>query len=450
MADRLIERWHDEPWAKDMWWSGKTTRRRFLGLTVTAAGALGASMLVPAPWREAFGQARPYKIGVLQPLTGVAAAGGKTSLVGTQVAADRINKSGGINGRPVELVVADYESKPDVGRRKAEKLVVEDKVDVGEGGYLSNVCLACMPVFDEQRTVYMIGVCLDTTITTSKCSRYVFRPFDYAPAQAVAFAPHLVKKLGKKWHIVFLDYAWGQTTRDAYVEQIKKQGGEIVGTTGIPLGTADMTAFISKITGSFDGLFAIMFGANAVTFTNQAFDLGLTKKAKYAGDGAVAESTHLAALGHKVEGFVGVNRYIPVLTKPLDTPHHKKFFEETRAKLKQMDPSGPDPDRYVQSNFEAMNFLKLGIQKSGFRGRADKQSEDEWAKESMKLIEALEGMEVKEGDDFPQGDKTLRREDHQAFLREFIFDIKDNKHRLLEVVPKEKTIVPPACTFPKA
>ena len=40
----------------------------------------------------------------------------------------------------------------------------------------------------------------------------------------------------------------------------------------------------------------------------------------------------------------------------------------------------------------------------------------------MKLIEALEGLEMKEGDDFPQGDKTLRKEDHQAFLREFIFE----------------------------
>src|SRR5438309_8520527 len=131
----MAERWHDEPWAKDIWWRGKTTRRKFLGLSA-AAGALGGGMLVPAPWREAFGQAKPFKIGVLQPLTGAAAAGGKTALVGTQLGADRINKSGGINGRPVELVIADYESKPDVGRRKAEKLVVEDKVDVGEGGYL--------------------------------------------------------------------------------------------------------------------------------------------------------------------------------------------------------------------------------------------------------------------------------------------------------------------------
>ena len=65
----------------------------------------------------------------------------------------------------------------------------------------------------------------------------------------------------------------------------------------------------------------------------------------------------------------------------------------------------------------------------------------------MKLIEALEGLEMKEGDDFPQGDKTLRKDDHQAFIREFIFDIKGGKHHILEVVSKEKTIFPPACKF---
>jgi hypothetical protein len=56
-------------------------------------------------------------------------------------------------------------------------------------------------------------------------------------------------------------------------------------------------------------------------------------------------------------------------------------------------------------------------------------------------------MEVKESDDFPQGDKKLRKEDHQAFLREFIFEIRGGKHRIVEVVPKEKTISPPACKF---
>src|SRR5262245_61880073 len=88
-------------------WSGQMTRRRFLGLSTAAAGALGASMLVPAPWRAAFGQAKPYRIGSLQPLTGIAAAGGKTALVGAEMAVDRINRMGGINGRPVVLIPAD-------------------------------------------------------------------------------------------------------------------------------------------------------------------------------------------------------------------------------------------------------------------------------------------------------------------------------------------------------
>ena len=436
----MAERWQDSPWAKDMWFSGKTTRRRFLGLSATAAGAVGASMLVPAPWREAFGQAKAYKVGSLQPLTGAAAAGGITALVGTQMAVDRINKSGGINGRPVELIVEDYQSKPDTGRRKAEKLALEDKVDVHQGGFLSNVCLACTPVWEEHKIVNMIGVCLDTTLTTSKCSRYTFRTFDYAPAQAVAMAPYLVGKMGKKWHIAYADYSWGQATKDAYGEQIKKAGGEVVGTTGIPLGTADMNSFLSKITGNFDGLFAIFFGKDGVTIGNQAYDLGLTKKYKWAGDGAIAESTNLPALGSKIEGFIGINRYIPVMEGPLNTPHHKKFFDEAVARLKKVDPSGPLPDRYVQSNYEAMNFLKVGIQKSGFKGRQD----------TMKLIEALEGLEVKESEDFPQGDKTLRKEDHQAFLREFIFTIANGKHKIVDVIAKEKTVFPPACTFPKA
>src|SRR5438094_5950547 len=420
--------------ASDQNGAGRPTRRRVLA---GSSIGLGAAVLSPLPLRFALAQSKPYRIGTMQPLSGGAAIIGKTALVGVQMAVDRINKAGGINGRPVELIVADYESKPDVGRRKAEKLAVEDMVDAHVGGVLSNVCLACMPVWEEQKIVNMVGVCLDTTMTTTKCSRYTFRSFDYAPAQAVAFAPYLVSKMGKKWHIAYADYAWGQSTRDAYAEQIKKAGGEVVGTTGIPLGTADMTAFLSKITGEFDGLFGIMFGKDGVTVGNQAYDLGLTKKYKWAGDGALAESTNLPALGNKIEGFVGINRYVPVLEGVLNTPYHKKFMDDAVVRLKQIDPSGPLPDRYVQSNYEAMNALKIGMEKSGFRGRED----------TMKLIEALEGLEMKEGDDFPQGDKVLRKEDHQAFIREFVFDIKDGKFRILEVVPKEKTIFPPDCKF---
>src|SRR5579864_7107436 len=276
----MTEKWKDEKWAADFWYRGKVTRRT---------------------------------------LVGRGAAGGKTAVVGLQMAADRINNSGGINGRPIELVIVDDESSPAVARQKTAKMVQEANIDIHVGGFLSNICIACMPVWNDAKIVNMISVCLDTTLTTSACNRYSFRVHDYAPAQAVAFGP-LLSKMGKKWHIVYADYSWGQSTRDAYAAEIKKNGGEVVGTTGTPLGTADMTPFLSKITGSFDGLFVILFGKDGITYTNQAYDLGLTKKYKYAGDGAIVESTNMPAIGNKAEGFVGINRYLPVFEGPLNTP----------------------------------------------------------------------------------------------------------------------------------
>src|SRR6202162_1771636 len=351
----MTEKWKDEAWAQDVWYSGKLTRRTLVGW---GGGAIGAMMLVPAPWRAAFRPARPAKAGAGQPLSGAGAAGGKTAVVGLQMAADRINASGGINGRPVELVIADDESSPAVARQKTAKMVQEDNIDIHVGGFLSNICIACMPVWEDAKIINMISVCLDTTLTTSKCNRYSFRVHDYAPAQAVAFGPMLAK-LGKKWHIAFADYSWGQSTRDAYAAEIKKLGGEVVGTTGIPLGTADMTPFLSKITGEFDGLFGIFFGKDGITIGNQAFDLGLTKKYKWAGDGAICESTNMPALGNKIDGFVGINRYIPIFEGPLNTPSLHKFFDDAKARLAKVDPSGPSPDRYVQSNYEGLNAAKV-------------------------------------------------------------------------------------------
>ena len=111
---------------------------------------------------------------------------------------------------------------------------------------------------------------------------------------------------------------------------------------------------------------------------------------------------------------------------------HKKFFDEAMKRLKKIDPSGPLPDRYVQSNYEAMNALKLGMEKSKFDGREDTDEADRGARRP----------EMKEGDDFPQGDKTLRKEDHQAFLREFIFEIKDGKHKILETIAEGQDDLP--------
>jgi branched-chain amino acid transport system substrate-binding protein len=297
----------DQAWRKGLWYSGKVARRRFLGLGVAAAGALGASMLVPAPWRQAFGAARPYKIGSLQPLTGPGAIAGRSALIGLEVAMQRINASGGINGRPIELASRPGRSLEDghwpAGGRGARHQ--ESRIDVHQGGFLSDVCLACMSIWERHKIVNMIGACLDTRITTTRCSRYSFRPFDYSPAQAVAFAPSLIK-MGKRWHIIYSDYTWGQSTRDAYANEIRWRGGEIVGATAVPVGTADMRPFLQTIAGSFDGLLGIFFGQDGALVATQAYDLGLTRKYRWAGDGAIATATSLPALGQRSKGSLAL------------------------------------------------------------------------------------------------------------------------------------------------
>src|SRR4029077_4014800 len=149
----MTEKWKDEKWAQDIWYRGKLTRRRLVGW---GGGAIGAMMLLPEPWRAPFGAAQAFENSPQQPLSGAGAAGGKTAVVGLQMAVDRINNSGGINGRPLELVNVEDESSPAVARQKTTKMVQESNIDVHVGGFLSNICLACMPVWEEAKLVNMI------------------------------------------------------------------------------------------------------------------------------------------------------------------------------------------------------------------------------------------------------------------------------------------------------
>jgi branched-chain amino acid transport system substrate-binding protein len=102
----MSDKYREEGWKQDVWYRGKITRRRLIGYGAITASALGAAVLLPSPWRSAFGQIKPYKIGSLQSLSGVAAVAGKTALVGVQMAVDRINSSGGINGLAVSRHLA--------------------------------------------------------------------------------------------------------------------------------------------------------------------------------------------------------------------------------------------------------------------------------------------------------------------------------------------------------
>ena len=66
----------------------------------------------------------PVKIGVLIPLTGASAFGGKKELIGIQIAIDEVNQAGGVLGRKLEIIVEDTESRPKAAMDGIHKLVV--------------------------------------------------------------------------------------------------------------------------------------------------------------------------------------------------------------------------------------------------------------------------------------------------------------------------------------
>ncbi|HXP02771.1 MAG TPA: hypothetical protein VN808_01540, partial [Stellaceae bacterium] len=77
----------DKQKGQDRVGGGRLTRRRLVGWgAASSALAFGGTMLAPGPWRIAIAQAKPFKIGTIQPLSGAAAAVGKTALVGVQMA----------------------------------------------------------------------------------------------------------------------------------------------------------------------------------------------------------------------------------------------------------------------------------------------------------------------------------------------------------------------------
>ena len=187
----MTEKWKDEAWAQDFWFDGKVTRRRVRRLWGAPARSARACWCrrrgappsaPPSPTRSARSSRCPV----------AGAAGGKTALVGLQMAVDRINKNGGINGRPVELIVADDESSsPAVG-------APQDAED-GVGGRDRRPCRR-LPLQHLPRLHAGLGAGQDRQHDqrvprhhadhARKCNRYSFRVHDYAPAQAVAFAPY--------------------------------------------------------------------------------------------------------------------------------------------------------------------------------------------------------------------------------------------------------------------
>ena len=140
----MADREHAQAWMDGFWYSGKVTRRRLIGY---GAGVLGATMLVPAPWRSAFGQAKEIRIAHVYDKTGPLEAYAKQTHAGLMMGLEYA--TGGkmeVLGRKIVVIEKDSQTKPDVGKAQLAAAFGDDKVDLAIGPTSSGVALAMLPV----------------------------------------------------------------------------------------------------------------------------------------------------------------------------------------------------------------------------------------------------------------------------------------------------------------
>jgi branched-chain amino acid transport system substrate-binding protein len=130
---------------------GKMNRRQFLkGAAAVGAVATGPFVITRPGWS----QTGPIKIGVLEPTSGPVAYIGEGNLAAFRFGAERVNAAGGVLGRKLEIVPADSELKPDVATRRANDLLLSDKVDFLAVNTGSNIAKAVSQVANQAKKVF--------------------------------------------------------------------------------------------------------------------------------------------------------------------------------------------------------------------------------------------------------------------------------------------------------
>ncbi len=248
--------------------------RLFAGLLASVAAAaisLGAA-------RAQGTNDGPVKIGVLTDMSGLYAdIGGPGSVQAAKMAIEDFG--GKLLGKPIELVSADHQNKPNNGASIARQWYTRDGVDAIVDVPTSSVALAVEGVSKEQKKLFFATGPGASDITGKNCSPYTAHwVYDtYALAHGTGSA--IVKQGGKSWFFLTADYAFGHDLERDTAEVVNASGGKVLGQALVPLSTADFSNYLLEAQGSKAQIVGLAnAGQDTVNSIKQAAEFGLTKQ----------------------------------------------------------------------------------------------------------------------------------------------------------------------------
>ncbi|UXJ66935.1 substrate-binding domain-containing protein [Lysinibacillus fusiformis] len=326
------------------------------------------------------------RIGVLASLTGALESYGKQTQRGFDLGIEYA--TGGtmeVNGKKIEIIYEDTETKPEVAVQKATKLLEDDQVDFLVGSSSSGDTLAVLPLAEEYEKIMVVEPAVADSITGSEFNEYIFRTGRNSSQDAYAAAAAIAGE-GVKIATFAPDYSFGWDGVNAFKTAAEKLGAEIVLEEYADPAATDFTSNLQKVMDAKpDYLFVVWAGANSPW--NQIADLKIQEKGIKISTGApdiIALQFMNPLVG--MEGFSVYYHTLPQndVNKWLVEEHQKRFNEV--------------PDLFTPGGMSAAISIVEALKKSD--GDAD----------ANKLIDVMEGMSF----ETPKGTMTFREEDHQA------------------------------------
>ncbi|MBW8270853.1 ABC transporter substrate-binding protein [Caldovatus aquaticus] len=301
-----------------------TTRRALL--RTGAAGALAAT--VPAsPRAQGPARGEPLRVGVMTDLSGpFAGAGSQPLFWGAEVAIELFNERGGVDGRPVQAVTADSQSKADVAINEAERLLGQEGLEVVTGIYSSAHAVPLSGRFEQARKIMWITSAISTAVLKDRNLRYVFRPTvhsdQYGEASVSFIHEHAQSKLGTppervRLAAIYEDGPYGTGVAAAIEANAKARNMPLVLKEGYSASAPDLSTLVTKLRRERpDVILHTGYNPDITLFLRQAKAGGLRFKALIGHGAGYAQIDRLTeAFGNDVNYVYNVD---PVGTQMLD------------------------------------------------------------------------------------------------------------------------------------
>jgi len=325
-------------------------------LTMRAAcAALAIAAVNPLPAGAQGISGDVIRIGVMNDQNGPYADNcGPGSVVAARLAVQ--DAGGAINGKKIEIVVADDQNKPDIGLGTAQRWIESDGVDAIVGCSASSIALAVADLMKARKKPYMLAGTASSAFTNEKCSPMTTQWVQDTYALPRATVQSLLAQGLDTWFFVTVDYTFGKVWQADTTKFIEAGGGKVVGSVLHPLNASDLSSFLLRAQSSRAKVIALAnSGADFANAVKQAQEFGISSGGqKIAPLGLFINQTH----GIGLQSLQEVR---------LTTPFYWDRTEDTRAFAKRYQAafSGRIPNEAQASTYSAVHHYLKAVAAAG-------------------------------------------------------------------------------------